>query len=126
MGDDSPATMAGAIERIKDGAVARGRDPHALTFRYTIGLEAAQPALGLLSQAIAGAQGGIMATNPVETATFGGSAGQVIESVARYAAAGFTELAINPSGASYSECMDRIEWFAREAMPCLESRSSLR
>ncbi len=124
MGDDRPSAMGETIARIKEGADSRGRDPQSLTFRYTIGLETAQPALGVLSQAIAGARGGVLAADPADTVTFSGSSDRVIESVSLYAAAGFTELAINPSGRTYSECMDRIEWFAQEVMPYVGSPST--
>ena len=103
--------------RIKAGAAERGRNPDALTFRYTFGIGEAEPALGGLSTAIAAAKGGIAARDAARTAIFGGSPDEVAGSIARYAEAGFTELAINPAGGSYDECMDRIEWFAAEVLP---------
>lgn len=117
MGDGTPHALGATIQKIRQGAAARGRDPGTLRFRYTIGVGAAQPALGRLSRDIAGAGGGVVADDPGRTAVLGGGAEQVAEAVRRYADAGFTELAINPAGDSYAACLDRIEWFAAEVLP---------
>ena len=121
MGEDRPAQLGETIARIKDGAAQRGRDPEKLSFRYTIGVGEAEPALGLLSSAIASAKGGIVSDEPSSTVNFDGNADSVVESIHRYAEAGFTELAINPSGRSYAACMERMEWFAAEVLPQLGS-----
>jgi probable F420-dependent oxidoreductase len=118
MGDDDPERLAGIVSRIRSTAEDQGRDPETLTFRYTIGIGEAEVSLADLSKRISDETSGIVSSaDPSSTPTFEGSAEEVAESVARYQAAGFTELAINPAGRSYGECMERIEWFATEVMP---------
>jgi probable F420-dependent oxidoreductase len=119
MGNDKPAALGETIARIQEGVARAGRDPSALTFRYTIGLGESERALGLLSGEIARAGGGIESDDPSSTPVFSGAADEVAAAVERYAAAGFTELAINPAGTSFEECMDRVDWFAAEVLPLL-------
>lgn len=117
MGNDSPEVLGRAISRIRDSVSEAGRDASALEFRYTIGLGDAEPALGLLSSAIASSSGKAERGATTMSATVKGSVEEVVDTIGRYAEAGFTELAINPRGTSYNECMERIEWFASEVRP---------
>jgi probable F420-dependent oxidoreductase len=117
MGDDRPAALASVIASIKSGAAGLGRDPAGLTFRYTIGLGDSEPALGALSEAIARADGGVLGADPSAPVRLPREPEAAVEAIARYAAAGFTELAINPAGRDRAECMDRLAWFAEAVMP---------
>jgi probable F420-dependent oxidoreductase len=110
MGSDPASELRDTIERVKERVAARGRDPEALTFRYTIGVGAAEEALARLSSSAAV---GAPSTIGREDVT----SGQVAQAIQEYERAGFNELAINFAGASAAEVTDRLEWFAAEVMP---------
>jgi probable F420-dependent oxidoreductase len=98
-----------AVTRIKEQASARGRDPEAITFRYTIGIGTANAELQSISQSIS-----------VDEPTALGNDGtpeSVAAEIADFAQAGFTELAINFAGESAPEIMDQLDWFGAEVMP---------
>jgi probable F420-dependent oxidoreductase len=100
-----------SVLRIKDQAAAAGRDPSAITFRYTIGIGTANAELQSISQSI----------SVDEPAAVGndGTPESVAAEIAAFEAAGFTELAINFSGESAPEVMEQLDWFAVEVMPIL-------
>jgi probable F420-dependent oxidoreductase len=110
MGSDSASTLRDTIARVKERVAERGRDPEALTFRYTIGVGAAEEALARLSSSAA-----VGAPSTIGRADV--TAEQVAEAIDDYEGAGFNELAINFAGASRSEVMERLEWFAGAVMP---------
>ncbi|MGH2991792.1 MAG: TIGR03619 family F420-dependent LLM class oxidoreductase [Solirubrobacterales bacterium] len=116
MGGDLDKELRATIVRIKEGLSARGRDPDSATFRYTIGIGRAEPALASISQSIS-------VPDP-STIGLDGSAGEVAEAVARYEEAGFNELAINFSGQSAGEVTEQLGWFGSEVMPLLDSSTA--
>jgi hypothetical protein len=111
MGGDLDGELRETVLRIKDGAAARGRDPEALTFRYTIGIGEANAALASISRSI-----------DVDDPTAVGrldSPAAVAAEIARFEEAGFTELAINFSGGSAAEVLEQLDWFGSEVIPIL-------
>lgn len=113
MGGDLDAGLAERVTRIKDDASRAGRNPDELEFRYTIGIGAAEPALQSISGSIGVAQ-------PAAVGSLD-SADAVAEAVADFARAGFSELGVNFSGQSASECFEQLEWFGTEVLPELSS-----
>jgi alkanesulfonate monooxygenase SsuD/methylene tetrahydromethanopterin reductase-like flavin-dependent oxidoreductase (luciferase family) len=111
MGGDLDSELREAILRIKERALERGRDPDALTFRYTIGIGEANPALESISKSIS--------VDDPATVGRAGSPEAVADQIARFERAGFTELAINFSGGSAAEVMDQLDWFGSEVLPKL-------
>jgi probable F420-dependent oxidoreductase len=108
MGGDLDAGLRDDIARIKEGVAERGRDPEAMTFRYTIGVGEAEGALEALS-------GSIGVDDP---STVGAeSPEQVAVEIDRYAEAGFNELALQFAADSAAAVIERMEWFAAEVMP---------
>jgi probable F420-dependent oxidoreductase len=111
MGGDRGTELRDTVARIKEGAAERGRDPDAITFRYTIGIGEANPALQSISKSIA-----------VDDPTAVGNDGtpeSVAAEVGRFEEAGFTELALNFSGESAAEVLEQLDWFGSEVMPLL-------
>ena len=92
---------------MKERAAERGRDPEAITFRYTIGIgEAERGAREHQQEHFASAtQPRVGRPTPPKRSR---------RRVARFAEAGFTELAINFSGESAAEVMEQLEWFGEE------------
>jgi alkanesulfonate monooxygenase SsuD/methylene tetrahydromethanopterin reductase-like flavin-dependent oxidoreductase (luciferase family) len=111
MGGDTGNELRDTIARIKDEAAGRGRDPEAITFRYTIGVGEVNAALASISKSISVGDPAALGHD--------GSPEAVASEVARFEAAGFTELAINFSGESASEVMEQLDWFGAEVMPIL-------
>lgn len=111
MGGDLDRELPETIARIRDGAEGRGRDPDAITFRFTIGIGEAEAELARISRSIS--------VDDPSTVAPGGSPNEIAEGVARFQAAGFTELAINFAGGSASEVMERLEWFGSDVMPIM-------
>jgi probable F420-dependent oxidoreductase len=111
MGGDTGNELRDTIARVKEQAAARGRDPEAITFRYTIGVGEVNAELASISRSI----------SVGDPATLGhdGSPGAVASEVARFERAGFNELAINFSGESAAEAREQLEWFGAEVMPIL-------
>jgi probable F420-dependent oxidoreductase len=111
MGGDLDGELRDTVLRLKAGAAERGRDPEALTFRYTIGIGEANAALASISRSI-----------DVDDPTAVGRQGtpeEIAAEIARFEAAGFTELAINFSSDSASEVLEQLDWFGEEVMPLL-------
>jgi probable F420-dependent oxidoreductase len=111
MGGDTGNELRDTIARIKEQAVARGRDPETITFRYTIGVGTVNAALASISKSIA-------VGDPAALGADGTPEG-VASEIARFEAAGFDELAINFSGESASEVMEQLDWFGSEVMGLL-------
>jgi probable F420-dependent oxidoreductase len=111
MGGDTGNELRDTIERIKDEAEQRGRDPGAITFRYTIGVGKVNAALASLSRSISVGDPAALGHD--------GSPEAVAEEIERFEAAGFDELAINFSGQSADEVMEQLDWFGAEVMPIL-------
>jgi probable F420-dependent oxidoreductase len=111
MGGDPDKELRWTIASVKERMAERGRDPDAVTFRYTIGIGAAEPALASLSKSIA--------VDDPSTVAPGGSAEEVAAGIGGLADAGFTELAINFSGQSAGEVMEQLDWFGADVMPML-------
>jgi probable F420-dependent oxidoreductase len=111
MGGDTGTELRDTIARIKERAAARGRDPEAITYRYTIGVGSVNAALASISRSIS-------VGDPAALGPDGTPEGVAAE-IARFAAAGFTELAINFSGESGPEVMEQLEWFGQEVMSIL-------
>jgi probable F420-dependent oxidoreductase len=111
MGGDTGNELRDTIARIKDAAAGRGRDPEAITFRYTIGVGEVNAALASISKSISVGDPAALGHN--------GSPEAVASEVARFEAAGFNELAINFSGESAREVMEQLDWFGTEVMPIL-------
>jgi probable F420-dependent oxidoreductase len=109
MGGGLDAELRDTVARVKDDAVIAGRDPDAITFRYTIGVGTANAALASISKTIA--VGDPAAVGRAE------SPADVAAEVAGFEEAGFGELAINFSGDSASEVLEQLEWFGAEVMP---------
>ena len=111
MGGDTGTELRDTVARIKEEAARRGRDPEAITFRYTIGVGVVNAALASISRSISVGDPAALGAD--------GSPEAVAGEIARFSAAGFTELAINFSGDSASEVMEQLEWFGDEVMPIL-------
>lgn len=111
MGGDTGNELRDTIARIKERAVERGRDPEAITFRYTIGIGTVNIALASISRSISVGDPAALGAD--------GSPEAVAGEIARFEAAGFNELAINFSGESASEVMEQLDWFGGEVMPIL-------
>ena len=111
MGGDTGSELRDTVARIKEQAVARGRDPEAITFRYTIGVGKVNAALASISKSIAVGDPAALGAD--------GSPEAVAGEIARFEAGGFTELAINFSGESASEVMEQLDWFGEAVMPIL-------
>jgi probable F420-dependent oxidoreductase len=109
MGGGLDAELEATVGRVKERAAERGRDPDAITFRYTIGIGRANAELASISKSIA--VGNAAAVGPSE------SPDEIAHDVARFAEAGFTELAINFSGESANEVMEQLDWFGTNVMP---------
>jgi probable F420-dependent oxidoreductase len=110
MGDDSTDDLRIAVGRIKEQAVARGRDPQSLEFRYTLAIGEAESALRSISHSIKVDEPAVAAMRNPE------SAEEVAEVIGRFRDAGFTELCISFAWESPSEYLERIEWFAETVM----------
>jgi probable F420-dependent oxidoreductase len=111
MGGDTGTELRDTVARVKDEAAQRGRDPEAITFRYTIGVGKVNAALASISKSIAVGDPAALGHD--------GSPDAVAAEVARFEAAGFSELAINFSGESAGEVMEQLDWFGAEVMPLL-------
>jgi probable F420-dependent oxidoreductase len=111
MGGGLDAELRDTVARVREDAVSAGRDPDAITFRYTIGIGTANPALASISKSIA--VGDPAAVGRAE------SPADVAAEVAGFEDAGFGELAINFSGDSASEVLEQLDWFGAEVMPLL-------
>jgi len=111
MGGELDGDLRETVLRIKEQVAARGRDPEALTFRYTIGIGEANPALQSLSRSIAVDQPAAVGRQ--------GSPEATAAEIVRFEEAGFTELAINFSGASASQVLEQLDWFGSEVLPTL-------
>jgi probable F420-dependent oxidoreductase len=111
MGGDTGNELRDTIARIKEEVAARGRDPEAIDFRYTIGVGEVNAALASISKSI----------SVDDPAALGhdGSPEAVAAEIKRFEDAGFTELAINFSGESAPEAMEQLDWFGDEVMPLL-------
>lgn len=111
MGGDLDGDLRETVLHIKEQAAARGRDPDALTFRYTIGIGEANAALASISRSID-------VDDPAAVGALG-SPEEVAAEIARFEEAGFTELAINFSGTSGLEVLEQLDWFGTEVLPIL-------
>src|SRR5207247_199661 len=111
MGGGLDSELRDTVARVREDALAAGRDPDAITFRYTIGIGKANAALASISKSIA--VGDPAALGRLE------SPGDVAAEVADFQEAGFSELAINFSGESGGEVLEQLEWFGAEVMPLL-------
>lgn len=111
MGGDTGNELRDTIACIKEQAVERGRDPEAITFRYTIGVGKVNAALASISKSIS-------VGDPAALGADGSPEG-VADEIARFEAAGFNELAINFSCESASEVMEQLDWFGERVMPIL-------
>jgi probable F420-dependent oxidoreductase len=111
MGSGLDAELRETVLRVKSELARSGRDPEAVTFRYTIGIGKANAALASISKNIAVG----------DPAALGGaeSPEEVAAEVASFEEAGFSELAINFSGTSADEVMEQLEWFGASVMPLL-------
>jgi probable F420-dependent oxidoreductase len=111
MGGDLSAELPDTVARIKHAAAERGRDPEAITFRYTIGIGEANAALQSISRSI----------DVDDPAAVGAleSPESVAAAVARFEEAGFTELAINFAGDSAPAVLEQLDWFGAEVLPLL-------
>ena len=111
MGGDTGNELRDTIARIKEQADERGRDPEAITFRYTIGVGRVNAALASISKSIAVGDPAALGAD--------GTPEAVADEIARFEAAGFNELAVNFSGESASEVMEQLDWFGDEVMRIL-------
>lgn len=109
MGGGLDEKLRETVARVKDEAAKCGRDPEAMTFRYTIGIGRPNAALASISKSIS--VGDPAAVGRVE------SPEEVAAEVASFEEAGFSELAINFSGESASEVMEQLDWFGADVMP---------
>jgi probable F420-dependent oxidoreductase len=111
MGGGLGERLRETVVRIRERAFEAGRDPDAMTFRYTIGIGTANAELQSISESIA-----------VDEPTAVGNDGtpeSVAAEIAAYEEAGFSELAINFAGDSAPEVMEQLDWFGAEVMPLL-------
>lgn len=111
MGDESTESLSLALRKIKDRAAARGRDPEALEFRYTLGVGEAEAALRSISHSINVEEPAVATMRNPE------SADDAAETIGRFKDAGFTELCISFAWNSPTEYLERIEWFATRVRP---------
>jgi probable F420-dependent oxidoreductase len=111
MGSGLDTALRDTVLRVKDEAAERGRDPDAISFRYTIGIGEANEALASISKSID--------VDDPTTLGHDGSPEAVAAEIADFEEAGFTELAINFSGNSPSEVMEQLDWFGSEVRPLL-------
>jgi hypothetical protein len=111
MGGPLDQELRATVVRVKDEIVGHGRDPATITFRYTIGIGAANATLASISKSISVDDPAALA--PSE------SPDEVATEIAEFESAGFDELAINFSGESASEVMEQLDWFGAEVMPLL-------
>jgi probable F420-dependent oxidoreductase len=111
MGGDTGTELRDTIADLKERASERGRDPEALTFRYTIGIGEVNAALASISKSIDVGDPAALSGD--------GSPDAVAAEIQRLGDAGFTELAINFSGESAAEVMDQLDWFGAEVMSIL-------
>lgn len=111
MGGGLDQELRDTVIRVKEEAAAHGRDPEAITFRYTIGIGKANAALASISKSIS-------VDDPAAVAP-SESPADVAAEIASFEEAGFTELAINFPGESAVEVMEQLDWFGREVMPLL-------
>jgi probable F420-dependent oxidoreductase len=111
MGGGLDDGLRDTVVRIKDQACEAGRDPDAMTFRYTIGIGAANAELQTISQSISVDKPAAVGND--------GTPESIAAEIAAFEQAGFTELAINFSGESAPEIMEQLDWFAAEVMPIL-------
>jgi probable F420-dependent oxidoreductase len=111
MGGDTGNELRDTIARIKEQASERGRDPDAISFRYTIGVGEVNAALASLSRSIS-------VGDPAALGDPSSPEG-IASEIERFEEAGFTELAINFSGESAPEVMEQLDWFGAEVMPLL-------
>jgi probable F420-dependent oxidoreductase len=111
MGGGLDQELRDTVLRVKEEAAAHGRDPEAITFRYTIGIGKANAALASISKSIS-------VDDPAAVAP-SESPEDVAAEIASFEEAGFTELAINFSGESAGEVMEQLDWFGAEVMPLL-------
>lgn len=111
MGGGLDSELRNTVARVREDAMGAGRNPDAITFRYTIGIGKANAALASISKSIA--VGDPAALGRPE------SPEDVAAEVADFREAGFSELAINFSGESGSEVLEQLEWFGAEVMPLL-------
>lgn len=111
MGGGLDTALRDTVARLKSELGERGRDPDAMTFRYTIGIGEANATLASISKSISvGDPVGVGRADSPEA---------VAQEVASFEEAGFTELGINFSGESASEVFEQMDWFAEEVMPLL-------
>jgi probable F420-dependent oxidoreductase len=111
MGDESTTNLRIAVDKIKERAAARGRDPEFLEFRYTLAVGEAESALRSISHSIKVDEPAVAQMRNPE------SADEVAETIGRFREAGFTELCISFAWESPNEYLERIEWFAETVMP---------
>jgi probable F420-dependent oxidoreductase len=114
MGSDPGGKLRDTIARVKERVAERGRDPGALTFRYTIGVGAEEEALARISSSIS-------VTSPSTIGRDDVTPDQVAEAIRDYERVGFNELAINFAGTSKAQISERLEWFGAEVMPLVAS-----
>jgi probable F420-dependent oxidoreductase len=115
MGGDLDDKLEETVARIKAEANALGRDADALEFRYTIEVGGRGEALAYVSKSATSSSN--TAKLPVD------SPDAAVEAIGRFAEAGFTELAVNFTGQSGTERLERLEWFAAEIMPLVGASS---
>lgn len=111
MGGGLDDELRESVIRVKEQLSEAGRDPSAMTFRYTIGIGTANADLQTISKSIA-------VDDPAAVGN-DGTPESVAAEIVSFEAAGFDELAINFSGQSASEIMEQIDWFGHEVMPLL-------
>ena len=109
MGGPLDQRLRDTVLRLKDRLSASGRNPNAMTFRYTIGIGKPNAALASISKSID-------VNDPAAVAPSEAPA-DVAAEIAEFESAGFTELAINFPGESAPEVLEQLEWFAAEVMP---------
>ena len=111
MGGRLDGELRDTVSRVREDALAAGRDPDSITFRYTIGIGTANAALASISRSIAVADPAAVGRPE--------SPEDVASEVTEFQEAGFSELAINFSGDSASKVLEQLEWFGAEVMPLL-------
>lgn len=111
MGGDLTDDLRATVDGIKERAVASGRDPDVLEFRYTLAIGEPEKALRSISRSIDVDEPAIALLRSPD------SAEDVAEAIGRYKEAGFTELCLSFAWEAPSEYLERIEWFASRVMP---------
>jgi probable F420-dependent oxidoreductase len=111
MGGGLDDNLRETVARIKDRAFEAGRDPNAITFRYTIGVGTPNAELQTISKSIS-------VDDPAAVGN-DGTPESISAEIARFEEAGFNELAINFSGESAPEVLEQLDWFGAEVMPRL-------